>query len=230
MKRKTPARKKKDAETRKVVKRVLQNVAEKKDWYLWQEYSNQSYFPLTSKSWNVQSFFNAPCEPTKTSNSSTNISRGPTQGPETSQRNGATIKIVRFDIDVNVAPLATMNANGGWCRIVIWHKKNPNGAVLTGPDIFHQADDGGDLRVSKYESSLHILKDWTHQMVSGAAGSHGPQGKYMFSIYPKSTIRWNNTTGAHGGILENDFGYAIASEHSGCCDIHFRVRMVYTDI
>lgn len=160
------------------------------------------------------------------------------QGTNFNQRVGDVVTLHRIDFMVRITPAiaGAGNIDGAMCRFIVYHNKQANGTRPTATQIF-VTDSITSLRNHLLRDRISVLKDYTHQMVvttqnAGAALTMGPEALVQFSIYPKTKIHYNGTSGVLNEILRNDYGFAVCTDAgagASCCTINVNAQVVYTD-
>jgi len=156
------------------------------------------------------------------------------QGTDYNQRVGDKIRLSRIHVSLRIQPQSVMpDANGNFCRVIVYHNKQANGAAPTATQIFN-TDDVLSLRNHLLRERITILKDFVHQMVvtgtnAGANLTAGPEYFGTFTIYPKQIISYNGSTGEITEILKHDYGMAFATDTAACCVVNVQAQVVFTD-
>lgn len=203
----------------RITKRVLRAQSEKKAWS-WEPL--QSAATLTS--WNVQSLI---C--------GTGAGQRLIQGSDFNERIGDKIRLHAIHFNVRIQPVAVMpEGNGNFCRFIVYHNKQANGAEPLATEIFTD-DLVLALRNQIYRDRISVLKDFTHQMVvtgtnAGANLTSGPEFFGTFSIYPKQILSFNSSVGDIANLIKHDYGVAYAADTAACCVITVRAQVVFTDV
>lgn len=201
----------------KITKKVLKAQAEKKA-------HTYRVFNATANAvtWTIKSFLG-------------DTTNGIGQGVSIEDRIGDKIRLAAIHFAVRIIPAGVMpDTNGNFCRMVVYHNKQADGALPTATELFN-SDEVVSLRNHRYRDRLSILKDFTHQMVvTGTNGAtqvtSGPEFFGTFSIYPKQIISYTGADGFLADISKHDYGFAFCGDAASCCNATVWSQVVFTDV
>lgn len=198
------------------------------------KYYNQSMgvpaTPLTAgATWQFFSCFTT----NSTTGSDTN---GLKSGSTATTRVGLKVLVKRINFTVTMTPLFPGGMTDGcFCRFVVYHNKDANGAVPTGTTMF-LTDTVGSNRAVEYFPKLSLVKDFGHTMVAYSAVvastplSVGPVKMFKFSIFPNKVIEFTADTGVIASVLNNDYGIGVCATESAACNIVCNSQVIFTDV
>lgn len=159
---------------------------------------------------------------------------GVSQGSGVGNRIGNSIRLNKIEFQVTVVPQpGTVNIAGEMCRMILYHNKQPNGAVITPTQVF-DTDAINSLRNENERPRVTILKDMIHHMQptsSASAQTVTSTGftTFKWTIYPKTVVQYSDGFAAITSVLTNDYGIGVISTRAGCCQFAIGVKVFYSD-
>jgi len=207
-----------------LVKRVIANTAETK-WYQKAILGGPNAAPATYANLNHQWNF-------------LSCVTGLAQGTDVSNRLGMKIKLKKIVITVRIRPgkadgTQTIQGTGTFCRFVLYHKKQANGAVPAAADFF-LTDNVSSVRSPNQQFRSFILRDQSHAMTAtsnngGTILSAGPIAFFQWTIYPKSVVEYAVNTTDNAALVGDDYGVGWCSDDDACCSAVVSSLVYFTD-
>jgi len=195
------------------VKRVIQNLAEKKFYSL--DVASAA-MPVT---WTFRSFLGSI-----------------QQGTTASTRIGNKIRVHRITWSFLLTPSAVAGvADGCTGRIVVIHNKETNATVPTGSGDVFEGNQVYAQRFVPLMSRVSILKDVQHSMVTtgvnaGTPASAGPQACFAITIYPNKVIEYQNNTASVVALFKDDYQLGMTCTDASTCFCEYSIQVVFTDV
>lgn len=158
-------------------------------------------------------------------------------GTGVSDRIGNMIFLKSITYTVSICPklaAASATADGGAiCRIIWYHNKDCDGALTTGLDVFNTDNFHSNRNQTKVKQ-VSILDDKVFPMMytSGdatLARTTGAPTMFKKTIYPKKKICFKNTGAGIANLEDHDYGFAVASDASNCCEVIVHCQVLFTD-
>lgn len=156
-------------------------------------------------------------------------------GTAATNRIGNRIKVQYIDWLITIVPSATVDAAGGSsCRVIFWHDRDCRGTSPVGDQVF-TTNTYNDVRNPLYKSRYSIQAQRVHNMTvisnnAGATYATGPTAHIAYRQKINKTLEYLTSTPAITDLYKDNYGMAFSADSStGCCALTWKATVYFTD-
>lgn len=163
---------------------------------------------------------------------------GITQGTTASTRLGNKIRIKSIEWIFQIAPTVGAPKNGTMCRLIIYRNNEAVGIDITATTLFVSgtANSITAMRNQTLLPRATILRDKMMTMLAtssnaadATATTIGPKTVVRFKIFPNKVLDFQSNAGTISDLFKYDYGFGIIADGNSCCSYYATQQVVWTD-